>query len=151
MEHRRARSPSATPTRRCPPPVPPGWCSAAGGSITSPKLCADLLRPTLRFGAYAYRGTGTLRVEAVDDKGAAVVLGRLAGAEFAAGAATGHVAFGTVLGLVPDSFKHVRLRITAESGTWVADAVYIDPYHAVRRERELATTPGRLRRASPCR
>ena len=25
-------------------------------------------------------------------------------------------------------FKHVRLRLTAESGTWVADAVYIDPY-----------------------
>jgi hypothetical protein len=105
-----------------------GMVLATGGSMTSPRLCADLLRPTLRFLAYAHRGTGTLRVEAIDDKGAKVVLGRLAGADFASGAATGHVAFGAVLGLVPDSFKHVRLRLTAESGTWVADAVYIDPY-----------------------
>jgi hypothetical protein len=107
---------------------PTGMVLGAGGSMTSPKLCADLLRPTLRFLAYAHRGAGTLRVEAIDDHGAAVLLGRLDGAGFASGAATGHVAFGTVLGLVPDSFKHVRLRLTAESGTWVADAVYVDPY-----------------------
>jgi hypothetical protein len=107
---------------------PTGMVLGAGGSMTSPRLCADLLRPTLRFLAYAYQGRGTLRVEAVEDHGGTVVLGRLAGANFATGAATGHVAFGTLLGLLPDSFKHVRLRLTAESGTWVADAVYVDPY-----------------------
>jgi hypothetical protein len=107
---------------------PTGMVLGSGGSITSPKLCADLLRPTLRFGAYAYQGAGSLRVEAVDDKGAAVLLGRLGGAEFAAGMVTEHLGFGTKLGLAPDSSKHVRLRLTAESGTWIADAVYIDPY-----------------------
>jgi hypothetical protein len=105
-----------------------GMVLGAGGSITSPRLCADVLRPTLRFLAYAYQGKGALRVEALEDNGAAILLGRLAGAEFAAGAASGHVAFGSALGLMPNGSKHVRLRITAESGTWVADAVYIDPY-----------------------
>jgi hypothetical protein len=107
---------------------PTGMVLASGASITSPNLCADLQRPTLRFGAYAYRGTGSLRVEAIDGNSKSVLLGRLAGADFTNGGVTGNVAFGTVLGIVPDSFKHVQLRLTAESGTWVADAVYVDPY-----------------------
>jgi hypothetical protein len=105
-----------------------GLVIAAGGSVTSPKLCADLLRPTLRFLAYAYQGQGALRVDAVHDNGQAVVLGRLSGSAFGAGAATDSVAFGTLLGIALDDSKHVRLRLTAESGTWVADAVYVDPY-----------------------
>ncbi|HWT22539.1 MAG TPA: hypothetical protein VN213_03440 [Solirubrobacteraceae bacterium] len=107
---------------------PTGLVMGAGGTVTSPKLCADVLRPTLRFLAYAHNGHGSLRVEALEDGGKAVLLGRLAGASFASGAATGHVSFGTVLGLALDASKHVRLRLTAESGLWAADAVYVDPY-----------------------
>jgi len=105
-----------------------GLVIGAGGSVTSPKLCADLAHPTLRFLAYAFQGQGALRVDAVDEMGGAIVLGRLSGAAFASGAATDSVAFGTLLGIGLDDFKQVRLRLTAESGTWVADAVYIDPY-----------------------
>jgi hypothetical protein len=105
-----------------------GVVLGAGGSVTSPKLCADLLRPTLRFLAYARQGQGALKVEAIQDSGKVVLLGRLAGSQFATGNATGHVSFGTVLGIPVGGSKHVRLRLTAESGTWAADAVYIDPY-----------------------
>jgi hypothetical protein len=103
-----------------------GLVLGAGGSVTSPQLCADIDRPTLRFFAYAPQRTGTLRVEAVGDHGETVVLGRLNGAAISLN--SGLLAFGSMLGLDLDTSKHVQLRLTAESGNWVADAVYIDPY-----------------------
>jgi hypothetical protein len=103
-----------------------GIVLGAGGSVTSPQLCADLDRPTLRFFAYAPQRSGTLRVDAVGDHGEVVTLGRLDGATVSLN--SGLLAFGSVLGLNLDTSKHVQLRLTAESGTWVADAVYIDPY-----------------------
>lgn len=105
-----------------------GLVIGAGGSATSPAICADQLRPALRFGAWAYQGVGSLKVEAIEDNGKVVLLGRLAGGDFLSGGATGLVSFGTLLGLDLDGSKQVRLRLTVESGTWVADAVYIDPY-----------------------
>jgi len=103
-----------------------GLVLGAGGSVTSPQLCADLDRPTMRFFAYAPQRSGTLRVDAVSDNGETVLLGRLNGATVSLN--SGLLAFGSVLGLDLDTSKHVRLRLTAESGTWVTDAVYIDPY-----------------------
>src|SRR3954452_7022549 len=105
-----------------------GMIMGAGGSITSPKLCADLDRPTLRFLAYAHQGAGTLRVDAVHEHGEVVTLGRLSGSAFGFGAATSSVAFGTLLAPGLEDSKDVQLRLTAESGTWVVDGVYIDPY-----------------------
>ena len=107
---------------------PTGLVMGAGGSATSPKICADELRPTLRFGAWAQQGLGSLKVEAIEDDGNVVLLGRVFGAGFGLGGATPHVSFGKVLGVTVDDSKHVRLRLTVESGLWVADAVYIDPY-----------------------
>jgi hypothetical protein len=103
-----------------------GLVMGAGGSVTSPQLCADIDRPTLRFFAYAPAHTGTLRVDAVADNGATTTLGRLNGAAISLN--SGLLGFGNLLGLDLDTSKHVRLRLTAESGTWVTDAVYIDPY-----------------------
>jgi hypothetical protein len=103
-----------------------GLVMGAGGSVTSPQLCADLDRPTMRFFAYAPARTGTLRVDAVGDKGETVTLGRLDGATVSL--SSGLLSFGNVLGLDLDTSKHVQLRLTAESGTWVTDAVYIDPF-----------------------
>jgi hypothetical protein len=103
-----------------------GLVLGAGGSVTSPNLCADLDRPTMRFFAYAPHRTGTLRVDAVGDHGEVVTLGRLNGAAITLN--SGLLGFGSVLGLGLDTSKHVQLRLTAESGTWVTDAVYIDPY-----------------------
>lgn len=105
-----------------------GLVMGAGGSATSPKICADELRPTLRFGAWAYQGVGSLKVEAIEDDGKVVLLGRLSGANFTTGGATPSVSFASLLGVTLDDSKHVRLRLTVESGIWVADAVYIDPY-----------------------
>jgi len=106
-----------------------GLVMGPGGSATSPKICADELRPTLRFGAWAFRGLGTLKVEAIEDGGKVVLLGRVAGASVAnISIATPVVSFATLLGVTLDQSKHVQLRLTAESGTWVADAVYVDPY-----------------------
>jgi hypothetical protein len=103
-----------------------GLVLGAGGSVTSPQLCADMSRPTLRFFAYAPQRTGTLRVDAVADNGETVTLGRLNGAAISLN--SGLLGFGSLLGLNLDTSKHVRLQLTAESGTWIADAVYIDPY-----------------------
>jgi len=103
-----------------------GLVLGAGGSVTSPQLCADLDRPTMRFFAYAPQHSGTLRVEAVGDKNEVVQLGRLNGAALSLN--SGLLGFGGLLGLALDNSKHVQLRLTAESGTWVTDAVYIDPY-----------------------
>ena len=105
-----------------------GLVMGAGGSATSPKICADELRPTLRFGAWAYQGIGSLKVEALEDDGKVVLLGRLSGGNFTSGGATPSVSFGTLLGVTLDDTKDVRLRLTVESGLWVADAVYVDPY-----------------------
>jgi hypothetical protein len=103
-----------------------GLVLAAGGSVTSPKLCADLDHPTFRFFAFPRNSQGSLRVDAVDEKGRSVLLGRLNGSAVTLN--SGLLAFGTALGLEVDASKHVQLRLTAESGTWIADAVYIDPY-----------------------
>jgi|1185.fasta_scaffold15843_2 hypothetical protein len=103
-----------------------GLVLGAGGSVTSPNLCADLDRPTLRFFAYAPQHTGTLRVDAIGDHGEVQTLGRLNGAALSLN--SGLLSFGNVLGLNLDDSKHVQLRLTAESGVWVTDAVYIDPY-----------------------
>jgi hypothetical protein len=105
-----------------------GLVMGAGGSATSPKICADELRPTLRFGAWAQKGLGSLKVEAIEDDGTVVLLGRLFGAGFGQGGATPHVSFGKLLGVTFDDAKYVRLRLTVEAGLWVADAVYVDPY-----------------------
>lgn len=106
---------------------PTGLVLGAGGSVTSPTLCADELRPTLRFLAYAHQGGGSLRVEAMHNRNKVTLLGRLPGSEYARGAATTHVPFATALAVEPNGSKHVALRITAEGGTWAADAVYVDP------------------------
>jgi hypothetical protein len=103
-----------------------GLVMSAGSTVTSPQLCADIDRPTLRFFAYAPAHAGTLRVDAVADNGATTTLGRLNGAAISLN--SGLLGFGNMLGLDLDTSKHVRLRLTAESGTWVADAVYIDPF-----------------------
>jgi hypothetical protein len=105
---------------------PTGLVLRAGSSVTSPKLCADLDRPTMRFFVYAPERRGTLRVDALGEHGETVQLGRLDGA--AVSLNSGLLGFGNLLGLDLDTSKHVQLRLTAESGTWMADAVYIDPY-----------------------
>ena len=105
-----------------------GLVVGAGGSATSPELCADLDRPTLRFGAYALGGTGVLRLDAVDHKGATTLLARVTAAQAASLPLTGSLGFGSLLGLDVQGSKSVQLKLTAESGTWTVDAVYIDPY-----------------------
>jgi hypothetical protein len=102
-----------------------GLVLSAGGSVTSPNVCADMDRPTLRLFAFAPRGSGTLRVDAVSGKDT-VTLGRLDGSRFSL--AAGLLNFGSLLGLGLDTSKDVQVRLTAESGTWIADAVYVDPY-----------------------
>jgi hypothetical protein len=109
---------------------PTGVVLGSGGSVTSPRLCADELRPTLRLLAWANQGRGALRVEAVHGNGQATVLGRLPGAEFARGNASTDVPFGTALAIEPNGFVHVRLRLVAEGGLWATDAVYVDPYRS---------------------
>jgi hypothetical protein len=103
-----------------------GLVMGAGSTATSPELCADLDRPTLRFGAFATGGTGSLRVDAVESNGKTTVLGRVTGSPLKA--LTGAIGFGSLLGLNVDTKKPVQLRLTVESGTWIADAVYVDPY-----------------------
>ena len=98
---RAARSCSGGPIRRCPWRARPASSWARAARPRRPSICADELRPTLRFGAWAYQGEGSLKVEAIEDDGTVVLLGRLSGSAFASGAATGNVSFGTVLGVKP--------------------------------------------------
>src|SRR3954467_10105852 len=74
-----------------------GLVLGAGGSVTSPQLCADLDRPTFRFFAYAPQHSGTLRVDAVGEHGETVLLGRLDGA--ALSLTSGLLGFGNLLGI----------------------------------------------------
>ncbi len=100
-----------------------------GASATSPALCVDDLTPHLRLGARASDDDDRLRLEAVDaETGVAVRLTTISGDAFEGRwAVTPEVPLAAPLGVVAFAPRSVRLRLTAASGRWMADAIYVDP------------------------
>jgi hypothetical protein len=99
-----------------------------GASGTSPALCADALRPHLRFAARASNGVGSLSVEAITGNGTVVPLATIDGADHARWSLTGNVALVPPVEVATGDSEDVKIRITAVSGDWKIDTVAIDPY-----------------------
>jgi hypothetical protein len=102
---------------------------SSDGSVSSPPICVDALRPHLRFGALARSGTGVLRVDAVHENGTKTPLGRVSADAFRDWATTPMIPLGDALAIPAGDSRKIRLRISAiAGGDWLIDAVYIDPY-----------------------
>jgi hypothetical protein len=102
---------------------------SSDGSVSSPPICVDALRPHLRFGALARTGSGVLRVDAIHENGTKTPLGRVSADAFRNWAATPMISLGDALGIPAGDSRKVSLRITAiAGGDWLIDGVYIDPY-----------------------
>lgn len=97
-------------------------------SMTSPTICVDADRPHLRLAARALTDNGTLRLDAIDGAGNKTLLAKFDAAQHVGWRVTGEVPLSAPLGLSEPQTKQVKLRLTAQNGEWLADAVYVDPY-----------------------
>ncbi len=109
-------------------------------SAVSPAFCVSAADPTMRLTVRRLTGAGRLKVEIIHSGGKVTTAG-----VFEAPAATGAWAPSPILplaSLLPAKelrsagSMDVQLRVTAGSGTWQVDDVYIDP-------RALRVIPGR--------
>lgn len=100
-------------------------------SAVSPAFCVSAADPTMRLTVRRLSGAGTLKVEIIHSGGKATTAG-----VFEAPAATGAWAPSPILplaSLLPKAQLRssggmdVQLRVSAASGTWQIDDVYIDP------------------------
>lgn len=100
-------------------------------SAVSPAFCVSAADPTMRLTVRRLTGTGRIKVEIVHSGGKATTAG-----VFGAPAATGAWAPSPILplaSLLPKKelraggSMDVQLRVTATSGSWQIDDVYIDP------------------------
>ena len=97
-------------------------------SITSPAICFDADRPHIRLMARAVGGSGTLRVDAIDASGDKNQLAKLDADNHQGWAASPFVGLDDRLELSETPSQLAKLRITALTGHWLVDAVYVDPY-----------------------
>ncbi len=97
-------------------------------SITSAAICFDADRPHIRLMARAVTGTGMLRVDAIDDSGDKNQLAKLDAQDHQTWAASPFVGLDDRLDLAATPSQLAQLRITALTGEWLVDAVYVDPY-----------------------
>jgi hypothetical protein len=97
-------------------------------SITSPAICFDVDRPHIRLMARAVTGSGTLRVDAMDASGDKNQLAKLDAQNHQTWAASPFVGLDPRLELAASPSQFAKLRITALTGHWLVDAVYVDPY-----------------------
>jgi hypothetical protein len=97
-------------------------------SITSSAICFDVDRPHIRLMARAVTGSGTLRVDAIDAAGTKHQLAKLDGVNHQTWAASPFVGLDPRLNLSGSPSQLAKLRITALTGQWLVDAVYVDPY-----------------------
>ena len=95
-----------------------------GETATSPAFCVSELHPHLRFMTSGDSG-GLLKVEAIEN-GVVTALIVLNGGQ--GWRVTDFVPLATALGYLGAEGHDVQLRMTALSGTWSADGVYVDPY-----------------------
>ena len=96
--------------------------------ITSPAVCFDVDRPHIRLMARSLGGSGTLRVDAIDAAGDKNQLAKLDAGAHQTWAASRFVALDPRLDLAGSPSQYAKLRITALTGQWLVDAVYVDPY-----------------------
>ncbi len=95
-----------------------------GKRTTSWEFCVSERHPHLRF--FARGGAGdTLQVEAIEN---GVTTGLIVVGGANSWQLTSIVPLATALGFLGDDGHDVRLRITALTGDWLIDGVYIDPY-----------------------
>jgi hypothetical protein len=96
----------------------------AGEIATSPAFCVSELHPHLRF-MTSGDGGAQLKVEAVEN-GITTALILLNGDQ--RWRVTDFVPLAAALGYLGDEGHNVQLRVTALSGNWSVDGVYVDPY-----------------------
>ena len=101
---------------------------AQNAHITSSAICFDVDRPHIRLLARAVNGSGTLRVDAMDASGEKNQLAKLDAQDHQTWAASRFVALDPRLDLAATPSQFAKLRITALTGQWLVDAVYVDPY-----------------------
>ncbi|MEA2155536.1 MAG: hypothetical protein QOE11_1676 [Solirubrobacteraceae bacterium] len=109
---------------------------SAGGSATSPTICAGLEHPTLRFFAKR-RSTSllgslsTLRVDALVETSLGGVLTVPIGVVASGGSWQPTLPMAVVanlLPLLPGEHTPIAFRFTAQGGDWSVDDVFVDPY-----------------------
>lgn len=105
----------------------------AGGSATSPSFCASLSTPTLRFFARADSVAARLKVEILYTDpftGALkpVTIGTVSGTTAWAPTSAMLLQANLLSVLSADGLTELSLRLTATSGTWQVDDVYVDPF-----------------------
>lgn len=97
-------------------------------SITSSAICFDVDRPHIRLMARALTGGGMLRLDAIDASGDKNQLAKLDAQNHQTWAPSPFVGLDDRLDLAATSSQLANLRITALTGEWLVDAVYVDPY-----------------------
>jgi hypothetical protein len=98
-----------------------------GSSATSPNVCLTINHPTFRFFATAAEGgTASLRADTLATNPAqTIALGAVSGT--VAWAPTPALSTGATSLLLWKGSVQVKLRFTADSGTWQIDDVFVDP------------------------
>jgi hypothetical protein len=99
-----------------------------GASAVSPPVCLTINHPTFRFFGKAVQGNGaSLHADALSESPTQVVgLGVLRGSAAWAPMAPLSTGASSLL-LNPKGSVQVRLRFTADSGSWQIDDVFVDP------------------------
>ena len=105
----------------------------AGGSATTPLFCGTLATPTVRFFARADSTSAKLLVEVLytdpfTGKLGSLPIGSVAGTSAWAPTSAMYLLANLLALGQPDQSTDLALRLTATSGSWQADDVYIDPF-----------------------
>jgi hypothetical protein len=109
-----------------------GLSLAEGASADSPTFCAAATTPTLRFAARSIDGvTGMLTVSVTADGTRYLTVARLSGSG-AWELTPALPIYLNYLGIFESNGRiDLTMRVTATSGSWLVDGVYIDPFKKV--------------------
>ena len=104
----------------------------AGGSAISPLFCGTLATPTMRFFARADSAAATLRVDVLypsfDGTVKSLTIGTVAGTTTWAPTSAMYMFANLLAFASPTGQVDLAVRVTATSGSWLVDDVYIDPF-----------------------
>jgi hypothetical protein len=103
-----------------------------GASVVSPGFCVRWNTPLVRFVAKTSSGsTAALRTDAILSNGLAVTVSRISGTSSWQSTPQIPLWVNYLATLAPSGTATINLHITAETGTWQVDDVYLDPFKKV--------------------
>jgi len=101
-------------------------------SVVSPGFCIQSNTPLVRYVAKTSSGsTAVLRTDAILSNGLAVTVSRMSGTSTWRPTPQIQLWVNYLAALAPSGTATINLRITAETGTWQIDDVYLDPFKKV--------------------